>query len=84
MQRNGIPALYERAASQAICSSQSLFVCPIEDVHGIVPLIPCNMMGNTLNTIMIPLPCGFKFRMAQLQIPSQTAEQAVAFYEVNI
>jgi hypothetical protein len=36
MQRKGFPMLYERAASQV----PSLYVCPVENVLGGVPLIP--------------------------------------------
>jgi hypothetical protein len=44
MQRKGVPMLYERAASQV----PSPYVCPVENVLGRVPLIPC---GSTANTI---------------------------------
>ncbi len=37
MQRKGVSMLYERAASQV----QSLYVCPVENVLGRAPLIPC-------------------------------------------
>jgi hypothetical protein len=47
MQRNGIPMLYERAASQL----PTLYVCPFENVLGSAPLILCYMMGNKHNTI---------------------------------
>ena len=47
MQRNGIPMLYERAASQL----PTLYVCPVENVLGRVPLMPCNLKGNSQNTI---------------------------------
>ncbi len=30
----------------------TLYVCPVENVLGSVPLIPCYMMGNKHNTIM--------------------------------
>ena len=36
MQRSSIPMLYERAASQL----PTLYVCPVENVLGRVPLIP--------------------------------------------
>jgi hypothetical protein len=39
--------LYEPAASQL----PTLYVCPVENVFGRVPLTPCYMMGNTQNTI---------------------------------
>ena len=47
MQRNGIPMLYERAASQL----PTLYVCPVENVLGSAPLLPCYIMGNKHNTI---------------------------------
>ncbi len=47
MQRKGVPMLYERAASQVT----SLYVCPVENVLGRVPLIPCYLNGNSVNTI---------------------------------
>jgi hypothetical protein len=47
MQRKGIPMQYERAASQV----PSLYVCPVENVLGRVPLIPCYLNGNSANTI---------------------------------
>jgi hypothetical protein len=47
MQRKGVPMLYERAASQV----SSLYVCPVENVLGRVPLIPCYLNGNSANTI---------------------------------
>ena len=39
--------LYERASSQL----PTLYVCPVENVLGRVPLIPCSLRGNTNNTI---------------------------------
>ena len=47
MQRNGIPMLYERAASQL----PTLYVCPVENVLGRVPLMSCYLKGNLHNTI---------------------------------
>jgi hypothetical protein len=47
MQRKGVPMLYERAAAQV----PSLYVCPVENVLGQVPLIPCYLNGNSVNTI---------------------------------
>jgi hypothetical protein len=47
MQRKGVPMLYERAASQV----PSLYVCPVENVLGRVPLIPCYLNGNSVNSI---------------------------------
>jgi hypothetical protein len=39
--------LYEHATSQL----PTLYVCPVENVLGCAPLIPCYMMGNKHNTI---------------------------------
>ena len=47
MQRNVIAMLYERAASQL----PTLYVCPVENVLGRVPLMPCYLKGNLHNTI---------------------------------
>jgi hypothetical protein len=47
LQRKGVPMLYERAAKEV----QTLYVCPVENVLGQVPLIPCYLNGNTANTI---------------------------------
>ncbi len=47
MHRKGVPMLYERAASQV----PSLYVCLVENVLGRVPLIPCYLNGNSVNTI---------------------------------
>ncbi len=50
MQRNGIPMVYERAASQL----PTLYVCPVENVLGQVtqvPLLPYCLKGNFHNTI---------------------------------
>ena len=47
MQQKGVPMLYER--SRTVLSS--LYVCPVENVLGRVPLIPCYLNGNTSNTI---------------------------------
>ena len=51
MQRSGIPMVYERAASQL----PTLYVCPVENVLGRVPLIPCYLKGNSHNTIPFSL-----------------------------
>ena len=47
MQRKGVPMLYERSAAVL----PTLYVCPVENVLGRVPLIPCYLNGNTCNTI---------------------------------
>jgi hypothetical protein len=47
LQKSGIPILFEQAASQL----PTLCVCPMENVLGRVPLLPCYMIGNKQNTI---------------------------------
>ncbi len=47
MQRKGVPMMYERAVSQV----PLLYVCPVENVLGRVPLIPCYLNDNSVNTI---------------------------------
>ena len=47
MQRKGVPMLHKRAANQL----PTLYVCPVENVLGRVPLLPCYLKGNTVNTI---------------------------------
>ena len=47
MQQKGVPMLYERSATVL----PSLYVCPVENVLGRVPLIPCYLNGNSSNTI---------------------------------
>ena len=73
MQRNGIPMLYERAASQL----PTLYVCPVENVLGRVPLMPCYLKG-TFTTLFL-IPYGMLFQQAQQPIPGQTAGQAAGF-----
>jgi hypothetical protein len=51
MQRNGIPLVYERAASQ-LPTLRTLYVCPVENVWSRVPLLPCYLKGNLHNTIL--------------------------------
>ncbi len=46
LQKSGFPMLFEPAASQL----PTLYVCPVENVLGRVPLLPCYMMGNKQNT----------------------------------
>jgi hypothetical protein len=47
MQKKGVPMVYERAAAQV----PTLYVCPVENVLGRVPLIPCYLNCNTMNSI---------------------------------
>ena len=53
MQRKGVPVLYERVANQ----EPSLYVCPVENVLGRVPLLPCYLKGNTVTVNTIPHSC---------------------------
>ncbi len=48
MQQKGVPTLYE--LSRTVLPSPSLYVCPVENILGRVPLIPCYLDGNTSNT----------------------------------
>ncbi len=47
MQQKGVPMLYELSSTVL----PSLYVCPVENVLGRVPLIQCYLDGNTSNTI---------------------------------
>ena len=47
MQQKGVPMLYEQSRTVL----PSLYVCPVENVLGRVPLIPCYFNGHTSNTI---------------------------------
>ena len=47
MQRKGVPMQHKLAANQV----PTLYVCPVENVLGRVPLLPCYLKGNTVNTI---------------------------------
>jgi hypothetical protein len=47
IQQKGIPMLYKR--SRTVLPFP--YVCPVENVLGRVPLIPCYLNGNTSNTI---------------------------------
>ena len=49
MQQKGVPMLYERSAT--VLPSLYRDVCPVQNVLGCVPLIPCYLSGNTSNTI---------------------------------
>ncbi len=62
MQRKGVPMLYERAANQV----PTLYVCPVENVLGRVPLLPCYLKGNTVNTI--PHSCGSQIPRGAAQL----------------
>ena len=47
VQSNGVPMLYEAARNQI----PSLYVAPVENMLGRVPLIPCFLEGQAINTI---------------------------------
>jgi hypothetical protein len=48
MQREGVPMFYDSASSSAL---PSLYISPVKNVMGHVPLIPCFVEGNTHPTI---------------------------------
>ena len=48
MQQEGVPIFYDSASSSAL---PSLYICPVKNVLGRVPLIPCFVEGNTSPTI---------------------------------
>ena len=50
MQSNRVPMVYEAARNQI----PSLYVAPVENMLGRVPLIPCFLEGQAVNTIPIP------------------------------
>ena len=47
MQQKGVTMLYELSRTVL----PSLYVCPVDNVLGRVPLIPCYLNGNTSNTL---------------------------------
>ncbi len=72
--------LYERAAT--VLQPETLYVCPVENVLGRVPLIPCYLNGNTHNTIQ------YKYRDA---VPVEAAADSrqdsgtgSLLFEINI
>jgi hypothetical protein len=48
MQRNGVPMMYDTASSR---NEPSLYICPVGNVLGRVPLIPCFVAGNKHPTL---------------------------------
>ena len=70
--------LYERAATQV----PSLYVCPVENVLGRVPLIPCYLNGNSLNTI----PHSFRSRIPREAAADSRPDSGTGsrLFEVNI
>ena len=73
MERNGIPMLYERAASQL----PTLYVCPVETFSA-VSRSCCATSKGTFTTLFLIL-CVMQFPLALLPIPGQTAGQAAGF-----
>ena len=78
LQLKGVPMLYERSATVL----PSLYVCPVQNVLGRVPLIPCYLNGNDSNTIP------YKYRGA---IPAEAAADSrhnsgtgSKLFEINI
>jgi hypothetical protein len=53
MQQAGVPMLYDSASNQRL---PCLYICPMANVLGRAPLIPCFIGGNSHPTI----PCRFK------------------------
>ena len=53
MQQAGVPMLYDTASNPRL---PCLYICPVANVLGRAPLIPCFIDGNTHPTI----PCKFK------------------------
>ena len=52
MQQEGVPIFYDSASCSAL---PCLYICPVKNVLGRVPMIPCFVAGNTQPTI----PHGF-------------------------
>ena len=48
MQRNGVPMLYDTASGS---NEPSLYICPVSNVLGRVPLMPCFIAGNKHPTL---------------------------------
>ena len=48
MQRQGVPMLFDSASCSAL---PSLYICPVENILGRVPMIPCFVGGNSHPTI---------------------------------
>jgi hypothetical protein len=78
MQRKGVPMLYERAANQV----PTLYVCPVENVLGRVPLLPCYLKGNTVNTI--PHSCRSQIPRGAAADSRPDSRTGSRLFEVNI
>jgi hypothetical protein len=70
--------LFEPAASQL----PTLYVCPVENVLGRVPLLPCYMMGNKQNTI----PQALQYHVSNGAAADSRSNSGTAsrLFEVNI
>jgi hypothetical protein len=60
----------------------TLYVCPVEDVLGRVPLLPCYLKGNTVNTI--PDSCRSQIPRGADADSRQDSWTGSRFFEVNI
>ena len=80
MQRAGVPMLYDSASNQRL---PCLFICPVANVLGRAPLIPCFIGGNSHPTI----PHRFKDdpRLGSASADTQRDRgNGSRLYEVNI
>ena len=78
MQMKGIPMLYKLAANQV----PTLYVCPVENVLGRVPLLPCYLKGNTVNTI--PHSCWSQIPRGAAADSRPASRTWSRLFEVNI
>ena len=80
MQRAGVPMLYDSASNQRL---PCLYICPVTNVLGRAPLIPCFFGGNIHPTI----PHSFKdyWRLGSASADTQLDRgKSSRLYEVNI
>jgi hypothetical protein len=68
-----VPMLYKRSEKEL----PTLYICPVENVLGRVPLIPCYMKGNTHPTIPYCLRRMDLGEQQQIQEKIMDREQAV-------
>jgi hypothetical protein len=78
MQRKGVPMLYERAAYQV----PTLYCCPVDNVLGRVPLLPCYLTGSTVNTI--PYSCRSQIPRGAAADSRRESGTGGRLFEVNI
>jgi hypothetical protein len=80
MQKAGVPMLYDTASNPRL---PSLYICPVANVLGRAPLIPCFINGNTHPTIP------YKFKNSRI-LGSASADTQLdsgngsRLYEVNL